>query len=337
MSSESDQIEQYEDDIELNDALEYLDAVEREHGVESDAFVEALCSVGKLLHTRHNFLDALGYFIRGRAVLETREEQLHPLMSQLLAGIGENYLLQEMYPEALPYYEKAVSVLEALCMAENEDTARLLMKAGELQVMQGELFTANEHFTRAYQILCEVSPEHYELLGDVCHNFGVLLLTEKHFDRAYEVLRKGTEYRLKAFGDLSLERADSLVALAAASTELGNHRSALEHLYTALEIRSQILGEDDPLVHDAKARYTSVSQLIEQTTSIPDAVMVSKPGHAPDLEVLFALISTAALAVRREQGELALKLLELSKEALQTQKEIPQAVLAEIERLVAAM
>lgn len=339
LMSVEDGAENY-DDTELSDALGFLDALEREKGIECDEFVEALCAVGRLLHDRNNFLDALGYFIRGRAVLETREEQLHPLMSDLLAGIGENYLLQEMYQEALPYYEKAASVREALCIAENEDTARILMKAGELQVMQGEYFAAHQHLTRAYQILCETAPDNAVLLGDACHNLGILLLSEKHFDRAFEILKKAADYRADSSGQESLERADSLVALAAAGAEIGKLSTALESLYAAVTIREQLLGEDDDLVKDAKSRYRAISEQISDSAEVKDAVIKKQPSRAssiePNLEVLFALISTAALAVQKEQGELALKLLALSKDAI-SEKGLPDKLLEQIQELVGGL
>lgn len=337
MTLDSELLEKFHEDEELVDALQYLDAVEREHGVQSDTFVEALLQMGHLLHQRGNFLDALGYFIRGRGVLEAREEQLHPLMSDLLAGMGENYLLQNMLQEAQPYLEKAISVREALCVAENPETAMLLMKTAEINVMQGELFPAHEQLTRAYQILCEVSPENYELLGEASHNLGVLLISQKHYDRAMECLKKACDFREKYFDKNSLERSDSLVAYAAACKEVDKNKEGLHALYEAMTIREEILGSEHEAVQDIKDRYRALSEGIddrEVPTGVAKKVSVTRDF---DAEILAALISTAVMAVQKEQQELALKLLELSKQALGSPDEIAQETLQKIQEVVTAL
>lgn len=326
MDLHNDTLEKYGEDYELLEALQVLQEVELRDGIDSDPFVHALSVTGKLLNARGVYLDALGYFIRGRGVLELREEQLHPFMCELLTGIGENYLLQGMLVEALPYYQKALSVGEALCIGETVEAASVHMKAGEILCMQGDLFEAKEHMLRAYQILKAVDTDNYCSLGDVAHNLGIILFSEEHSNRAVDYLKEAEECRKKHFGEQSIERADSLWALGKCYVSLKKEVDALESFYLSLAIRSEILGEEDESVIDAKEFYRSLSDEVTLTPLSTSQREETQILQSSDSQLVVVILEAASLAVRKNQPEIALELLELSKRCINGTEEVPEYV-----------
>ncbi len=332
MDSYSETPEIYEDDYELLGALKLLTETENASGLESDAFIQTLISVGKLLNERGEYLEALGYFIQGRGVLEAREEQLHPLMSELLAGMGEHYLLQGMLVEALPFYQKSLAVREALAIGNTEESARFHIKAGEILCLQGELEDAKEHMLRAYQILNHLPiPDHF-YLGDVTHNLGILLLTEEYFERAVDYFTEAAEHRSKYFGAGSLERADSLWGLGRCYLGTDSTTAALEQFYTAIALREEILGGADEVVKESKNFYRSLSGGAPINSSETTILEISDSPQLlhSDNDLLLALISAASLAVEKDEGELAGNILSLARGLLTGTQSLPPEMTAQI-------
>lgn len=315
MDSSSDTLEKYDNDYEVLAALQSVSEAEAHTGMESDELVAALITAGQLLNARGEYLDGLGYFIRGRGILELREEQLHPLMSELLAGIGEHYLLQGMLVEALPYYRKSLAVQEALCIGETPDCAFLHMKAGEILCMQGELDDAKEHILRSYQILKNFEQTDHFSLGEVTHNLGIILHAEGQYTRSAEYLTEAAAHRSKYYGAHSLERADSLWALGNCQTAVQAEAHALESFYEAITIREEVLGQDDPLVVESKDFYRSLSRNSVTSASETAIVEISdRPlTRAGDPSLISALLTAALVALEKNEPAIAADVIEVAR------------------------
>lgn len=214
-------LEEEQEDNELLIAKQCVELAEAKYGGQSDQLIEALIQVAVTLHDRAAYLESLGAYIRARTILEGREDLLHPRMADILVGIGEHYLVQDMPIEARPYYEKALSIRNALFIDENTDTAHIHTKVGEIMCIQGEYDEARENLFRALQIYTSQAPDQDEEIGDVLHNIGLLLVSEAQFDRAVDYLKKAIVHREKAFGAESPEVEESRRILKHSCESLG--------------------------------------------------------------------------------------------------------------------
>lgn len=317
---DSSLLEKYSEDIELRETLELLAEITKNSSFDSDPVIELHIRVAELLNTRREFLDGLGVLLHARGILQDRKDQLHPIMANVLAALGENYLNQGMYQESLPYFDKALSIKEALCISENIETALLFMKAGEILGLIGNVIASEDFFHRAYQIVEMVSPESSAIRSDISHNLGIVLLAKNEADRAKSFLLEAIELREKVFGIKSDEVSGSYLALSKVYFALSDKKSSDDSIKHAIAIKESLYGSDDEEVLQLKERFKDL-YIVEETifdsvatgTKISDPI-VSQPiiNKIDDAKILQAITLAALVALDQDNLKVAKEILKLS-------------------------
>ena len=296
----------------------------------ADELVEQQIFLAQMLHDRREFLDALGFLVNARSILQDRGEHIHPLMSQVLSELGEHYYRQEMLSEALPYFDKALSIREALCLSENVESARLFLKTAEILGSEVRFIEAEQYLNRAYQILQEQEDSPAELLGDIAHNLGVVLLAKKEDDRALQFFKVAVREREKAYGAISEEVRESWAGVMRVSESNNLSELQMTALYKLIEIKEELHGPNDVEVNALKSQYRMLIGMAEPAPT-PEPAPVSEGKSM----IMNALLSAAILAIEESQQALAVDILKLSQKAFGNNASIDIELIQQLEEILA--
>lgn len=245
-------------EVGLREAERQLDAAEKHHGVGSQDAIVCLKTIGTILNDMERYPEALGYFIRAREAIETYLGPNHPLMSDVIAGIGENYLRQSMLVEAQMYFEKAFGVREAIGRGDDIHSAGLLVKMGEMYCITSDFEKAKSHLMKALDIFGSSKSNNETVLGDLNHNLGVIAASEELYGQAKGYLEKASRLRESAYGVRAIETSQSLWGLATVCEALNEREKARELYYQVYQIRQELMGDSDPLVEQAREKVDAL-------------------------------------------------------------------------------
>jgi tetratricopeptide (TPR) repeat protein len=319
-------LNRFRGDVDLFHALDHYNQVMEKFDKNSDEVVSVQIQIGKLLIERGEFLESLGILNEARGILQDRKESLHPLMAEVLAAIGDYYLLQGMHNESLPYLEKALSVREALCISDNEESARLFMKTGEVYATSHDLSGAEDFFNRAFQVAQEICPDDATINGDICNNLGIVLTSKNEIDRAVTFFKKAVEYRKQEYGPRHEEAALAYLTLANSYEKLNMTMQQAECYYKAIEIREELYGVEDPTVNALKDKYLVLVQILEASNQVQpkqkESLKVQKNSTCKgskcsvktgkkEIQLARALAKVALIAIEAKNLEVAKSILNL--------------------------
>ncbi len=317
-------------DPQLSGLVKKYNRVVEESGRDGDDAIGTLSAIGQVLLLRGAYLDALGLLNEARGYLQDRRDSLHPLMAEVLASLGDLYLAQGMHQESLPYFEKALAVREALCISDNEETARLFMKTGEIFATNQDLSGAEDFFNRAYQVALQVCPDVPSIRGDIAHNLAVVLMAKGEPDRAIPFLKEAVKFRIDEYGNMHEEAANAYINLAK-GYELDNQQlQQANSLYKAIEVKEELYGIEDPTVNTLKDKYQAVLYSVtptEATTSESIKSDISQTQTSMVSAKLFeVMVAAAIVALEEENINVAKSILKLTNLSSETKQPIAEEI-----------
>ena len=323
-------------DPQLAGLVKKYNRVIEESGRDGDDAIAALSSIGQVLLLKGAYLDALGLLNEARGYLQDRRDSLHPLMAEVLASLGDLYLAQGMHLESLPYFEKALAVREALCISENEETARLFMKTGEIFATNQDLSGAEDFFNRAYQVAVQVCPDVPSIRGDIAHNLSLVLMAKGEPDRAIPFLKEAVKFRIDEYGNMHEEAAIAYINLAK-GYELDNQPlQQANSLYKAIEVKEELYGIEDPTVNILKDKYQEVLYSVtpQETDNPPvqSKEVISDIHIQPASRLSEAMIAAAIIALEENNITAAKAILKLTNAG----NDVKDSVADEVYKLIAA-
>ena len=196
--------------MRIGDTTHATDALTRslEYPSSSQGLVSTLHQLGQLASRRGQWLDAAGYFERGRCVSLDRGD--HGGLAQCLNGLGINAKLQGLYAEARAYLTASLEVCER--SANPEGTATALTNLGNVLEAEGDLSSAALIYTRCLTHFEALG--HKRALGVILNNLGVIqtklgdvAIARSHFELAISLKRelgdgRGVSLSLTSYAEL---------------------------------------------------------------------------------------------------------------------------------------
>ncbi|GAB4212761.1 MAG: hypothetical protein OHK0022_49030 [Roseiflexaceae bacterium] len=224
-----------------------------------------------------------------RYLVQQSGEREDETVATLYNELGVSLNMVGAYGDALPLYERALSIWERVLGPDHPDTARSLNNLAELYRAQGEYERALPLYERALSIWERVlGPDHPDTAKSL-NNLARLYWEQGEYEFALPLFEQTLAIRERILGPDHPDTATSLNNLAELHRAQGEYERALPLYERALSIWEQVLGPDHPdtarslnnlaVLYANQGEYGRALPLAEQAISIWEQVL--GPDH-PD-------------------------------------------------------
>ena len=148
------------------------------------------------------------------------------------------------YADALPFFQRALTLRENEVGTDDPETAQILMNLVQLYWAQGQYAPAVPVVQRALAIREKALGLEHPETADSLHNLGRLHHSLGQHAEAFSAYQRALVIREKALGPEHADTAATLNNLAALYWAQGQHPQAQEHFQRALAIREKTLGPE---------------------------------------------------------------------------------------------
>lgn len=214
-------------------------------------FSTALVSLGKIYLKQRRVDDAMACF---EEALDIRKQQSSDYddnnskkvmdVSEVLFQIGGVRESKKQYLESLVCYEEALKLRSSI-FGEDEDTANIVYRIGEVRRIRGQHDLAMQNFTRALDMYKSSVGEAHLSVADCYHSLGYVCDAKCDVQKAMQNHKEGLSVRKMILGGDHVKIATSFDDIAAIYQKQHEHEKALRCLKEALRIRKLRLGSHD--------------------------------------------------------------------------------------------
>jgi len=169
-------------------------------------------------------------------------------LASLMNWIGTYYRNVANYPEALNWYNKALTIHEKILNKEHSDTANIYRDIAFTREYQGDYTGALELFEKALDICKKaLGPEHSDI-ATIYTGIALVHIRQKECDKALEWAKQALAIREKVLGKEHSDTAISYNNLAFLYQYQHKYAEALELYEKALAIYKKYLVNDHPRI-----------------------------------------------------------------------------------------
>lgn len=214
-------------------------------------FSTALLALGKIYLKQRRVDDAMACF---EEALDIRKQQSSDDddnnskkvvdVSEVLFQIGCVRESKKQYLESLVCYEEALK-LRLSIFGEDEDTANIVYRIGEVRKIRGQHDLAMQNFTQALDMYKSSVGEAHLSVADCYHSLGYVCDAKCDVQKAMQNHKEGISVRKIILGGDHVKIAASLDDIAAIYQKQHENEKALRCLKEALRIRKLRLGSHD--------------------------------------------------------------------------------------------
>jgi serine/threonine-protein kinase len=197
-------------------ARDAVDIARERHGRQAIEVVAYLEILGKVLHERAQFADAITTFREAIGIVEAAGGTDNARAAVLHAAVGDALRVQRRYDDALREYESALRIERVQLPADHVILGGTLLRLGDLQRRTGRFDAADTSLTEAIRILGKTPSGHH---AQALQFHGNLARAQGRFDLAAQRYHASVEAFRAATGDsvytwlTALEEVGALVEL----------------------------------------------------------------------------------------------------------------------------
>ncbi|MGN6518524.1 MAG: tetratricopeptide repeat protein, partial [Dokdonella sp.] len=293
-------------------ARDALDIVRALRGPRSMDLVGPLSLLGKVLHERARFTDALTVLREAIGIVEAAGGADNARAALLHMSVADTLRVQRKYDEALPEYEAALRIERVQLPRDHVILGGTLIRLGDLQRRMGRLDEADASLAEAIGVLGKAPGGQYaqalQFHGNLARAQGRLDLAAQRYRASFEAFRAvsgDSVYTwltalelVSVLGELErFDEADALATQAVATMATLSKDDSYEAAY----VNSVIGG-----LRHAEHRYPDAIDARRR------AVLLIEKAYGPDhaevaqarAELASSLVATGDPAMRREAGEI---------------------------------
>jgi len=212
-------------------------------GPDSDELdiAHTLADEASMLHTALRFDRARELLTRTIAIYERRLGTGHPKLAQARSTLAG--LLRDMgdLAGARRELEAALAILRARYQPDNPAIAAALHTLGIVELQDGNLDVAAQHFEEVYRRLSAAWPDHQDTYKAL-YMLAVVRVQQGRYDEALSGYQRVLDYRLRTFGEDSVQTANALDAIAQAYQGKDDYPNAVASKRRGLAVREKLLG-----------------------------------------------------------------------------------------------
>ena len=212
-----------------------------------------------------------------KKAIDLQTEQPQPLATSL-NNLAELYRSMGRYEEALPLYQRSLSIREEQLGANHPDTATSLNNLAELYYYMGRYEEALPLFQRSLSIREEQLGANHPDTATSLNNLAALCYSMGRYEEALPLYQRSLSIREEQLGANHPDTANSLNNLAELYYYMGRYEEALPLYQRSLSICEEQLGANHPDtattlnnlagLYDSMGRYEEALPLYQRSLSI---------------------------------------------------------------------
>jgi len=282
-----------------NEAETYLNEA---LAIKKDTYTEMHPSVantynmlGNLVSDQGNYLLAEQYYQRALAIRKEVLSEDHPHVADTYQNLGILSYSEGDYDEAIRYMEKGFEIEQRTLPPMHPNLASSYNNLGIMYDIKGNYQKALAYYQQSLTIRKEILGEEHLAVAETYLNLGVVYQEMGDLREAMANYTKSLALHRKLLKNpLSLDIAIVLENMASANLEQDKYTEALSYYQQALDIYTQLFGEQHPNVADIQvsmskafiytAQYQKAMDILKKSEEINLAV---RPNH-PDQGLIYA-------------------------------------------------
>jgi len=172
----------------------------------------------------------------------------HPNVAVFYGNIGNVYIAQGNYDEALVEHQKSLEIELRVFGSEHTRMAANHNNIGNLYCKQGDYENALLQFQKSLEITSRVFGCDSAEVAKSYNNIGAVYVSQGDCENALLQHQKSLQIRIQVLGCDSAEVAESYNNIGAVYNKQGDCENALRQYHKSLEIKLQVYGQKHPLV-----------------------------------------------------------------------------------------
>jgi CHAT domain-containing protein/Tfp pilus assembly protein PilF len=189
-------------------------------------------------------------------------------LAECLFGRADILCYRGLYPEAEPFYNKALNILEEVLGPNHLDVAKLLNKIATLKKRTAQFTEAEPLYLKALNIYEKVLGPNHPDVAEILNNIAYLKRETGQYMEAESLCRRALSIREKALGPDHPDVAETLNSIALLKYFTGEYAAAEPLYQRVLSIRERVLGPDH---EDVALTLNSIALLKSKTGQYSEA------------------------------------------------------------------
>ncbi len=226
--------------------------------------IHALESLAALYSATGDFEKAESHYLEAIQIAEG-SRQPEAQLAKLSRALGTLYDFNNRESQAVPLYERAITLYENMNPPQSEEAVELHNNLAMIYKSLGRRPLAEQHYLIALETLENLCGRNHERVATVYSSLGSLYYTAGHPDQAKDMHAEALEIRQNVFGPNHFEAGESWCNLATACYALGDDAGTRENYENGLRIIEQNLPNTAASYEQTMANYISVLESIGET------------------------------------------------------------------------
>ncbi|CAF1023400.1 unnamed protein product [Adineta steineri] len=246
--------------------------------------------LGQIKRNQGEYQEALTYYEKSLAILETILPSNHPDLAESYSNIGVVYDNMGDYPKALSFYEKALAIRQQSLPSNHPDLGGSYNNIGTVYDEMGDYPKALSSHEKALAIRQQSLPSNHPDLGASYNNTGSVYMNMGDYSKALSSYEKALEIQQQSLPSNHPSLGDSYNNIGTVYYNMGDYPKALSNYEKALVIQQQSLPSNHP---NLGASYNNIGNVYYSMSDYPKALsnyekalviqQQSLPSNHPDL------------------------------------------------------